>query len=175
MAVADDLVEVVDEHGNVLRVVTRAQMRAKKLRHRCAYIGVIDTAGERLLIHQRAATKEVYPSYWDVCAGGVCTVGESWEESARRELAEELGIHAPIEHLGSGTWEEPGGGASLVGHVYLARSDGPFTFTDAEVVAARFVTPAELDALLERDPFCPDSVALALPRILREISVQPGS
>jgi 8-oxo-dGTP pyrophosphatase MutT (NUDIX family) len=153
-------VEEVDEHGNVLRVVTRAQMRAELLRHRCTYIGVI-SSDRRLLIHHRAATKDVFPSYWDVCAGGVCTAGESWDESARRELAEELGVDAPVEHLGSGTWE--GGGASLVGHVYLARTDGPFTFADGEVVQARFVTLAELDQLLVTEPFCPDSVDLALP------------
>lgn len=165
--IADELVEEVDERGKVLRVVTRAEMRAHKLRHRCTYIGVLSTDGARLLIHQRSADKEVYPSAWDVCAGGVCTAGESWDESAQRELREELGIDVPLEHLGSGTWEEevpPGArGASLVGHVYLARSDGPFSFDDGEVVQARFVTLSELDDLLRRETFCPDSVDLALP------------
>ena len=166
MPIADELVEEVDEHGNVLRVLTRAEMRAKKLRHRCTYIGVVSSGGA-LLIHQRSPDKEVYPSWWDVCAGGVCTAGESWDDSARRELHEELGIDAPLEHLGSGTWEEAGGGASLVGHVYVARSDGPFTFDDGEVVQARFVTLAELDELLTRESFCPDSVDVALPLLIR--------
>lgn len=167
--IADELVEEVDEHGTVLRVVTRAQMRAENLKHRCTYIGVVSSDG-RLLIHQRSPDKEVYPSWWDVCAGGVCTAGESWDESARRELREELGIDVPLEHLGRGTWEEPGGGASLVGHVYLARSDGPFSFDDGEVVQAGFVTLAELDELLATEPFCPDSVDVALPMFRREIS-----
>jgi 8-oxo-dGTP pyrophosphatase MutT (NUDIX family) len=145
-----------------VRVVTRADMRAQQLRHRCTYIGVVSSDG-RLLIHQRSAGKDVYPSYWDVCAGGVCTAGESWDDSARRELREELGIDAPIEHLGWGAWE--GDGASLVGHVYVACSDGPFTFDDGEVVQARFVDLAELDRLLATERFCPDSVALALPQL----------
>jgi isopentenyldiphosphate isomerase len=158
--IADELVEEVDEDGTVLRVVTRAQMRAELLRHRCTYVGVVDSQG-RLLVHQRSADKEVFPSYWDVCAGGVCTAGESWDDSARRELAEELGITSPLEALGGGGWS--GGGASLVGRVYLARSNGPFTVADGEVVQARFVDAAELDAMLAAEPFCPDSVELALP------------
>jgi 8-oxo-dGTP pyrophosphatase MutT (NUDIX family) len=170
--IADELVEEVDEVGNVLRVVTRAQMRAELLRHRCTYIGVVGSGG-RLLIHQRAPDKEVFPSYWDVCAGGVCTAGEAWHDSARRELAEELGIDVPIEHLGHGTWE--GGGAALVGHVYVAHSDGPFAFDDGEVVQARFVDIAELDELLGTERFCPDSVELALPYLRTAISSHEGA
>lgn len=165
MTVADELVEEVDVDGNVLRVVTRAQMRTERLRHRATYIGVLDSRA-RLLIHQRSPLKEVYPSAWDVCAGGVCTAGETWEDSAQRELAEELGIDALVEHLGHGRWTETGGGASVIGHVYLARSDGPFTFNDGEVTQARFVDRAELHDLLPRDTFCPDSVELALPLLL---------
>lgn len=171
--IADELVEEVDEHGTVLRVVTRAQMRAEQLCHRATYIGVVGSDG-RLLIHQRSADKEVYPSYWDVCAGGVCTAGESWDESARRELREELGIEAELLDLGGGHWVDVDTGASLVGRVFLARHDGPFAFDDGEVVRARFVTFAELDALLARRDasFCPDSVELALPRLQTAVKDQ---
>ena len=165
---AEELVEEVDEHGNALRVVTRAQMRAEGLRHRCTYVGVVDSAG-RLLVHQRSPGKDVYPSYWDVCAGGVCGAGEDWRTSAERELAEELGIVADLVDLGQGGWSDEGAG--LVGRVFLARHDGPFTFADGEVVHARFVTLAELDALLATEPFCPDSVEVALPRFLEHLDV----
>ena len=162
---ADELVEEVDEHGHVLRVVTRAEMRAHRLRHRCTYIGVVSSDG-RLLIHQRAADKDVYPSHWDVAAGGVCTAGESWTDSAQRELREELGIDADLVDLGQGAWE--GDDAAVVGRTFVAVHDGPFAFDDGEVVAARFVTFDELDALLAAGtPFCPDSLALALPRLRR--------
>ena len=150
-----------------MRVVTRAQMRAEGLRHRCVYIGVVDRAG-RLLVHQRAADKDVYPSYWDVAAGGVCSAGETWEETARRELREELGVEAPLEDLGQGSWSSAD--VSVVGRTFLARHDGPFTFADGEIVTARFVARPELETLLRTEPFCPDSLALALPRFLE----QPG-
>jgi 8-oxo-dGTP pyrophosphatase MutT (NUDIX family) len=95
----------------------------------------------------------------------VCTAGESWEDSARRELAEELGVTGvDLEHVGHGTWEDTRSNAALVGHVYVARTDGPFSFDDGEVVQARFVTFDELDDLIASGtPFCTDSVELALP------------
>ncbi|MDH4076132.1 MAG: NUDIX domain-containing protein, partial [Acidimicrobiia bacterium] len=87
----EELVEVVDEAGSVVRVATRTDVRAGNLRHRCTYIAVVDGDG-RLVVHQRADWKDVYPGYWDLCFGGVCGVGEEWAESAARELAEEAGI-----------------------------------------------------------------------------------
>jgi hypothetical protein len=134
---ADELVEEVDEDGVVLRVVTRAQMRAEKLRHRCTYIGVVSADGSSLLAHQ---------------------------------LAEELGVTGvPLVDAGGGVWS--GGGVSTVGRVFVARTDGPFSFADGEVVQARFLTWPELDDLVARERVCPDSLELALPLV--RAAVQP--
>src|SRR3954447_5289866 len=88
---AGELVDVVDDDGRVVRVVTRAEMRAGCLRHRCTFIVVRNTAGE-VLIHRRSEDKDLWPGRWDLACGGVVTAGEAWEPAARRELAEELGI-----------------------------------------------------------------------------------
>src|SRR5690242_16390017 len=101
----DELVEVVDLDGNVERVVTRATMRAERLRHRTTFIAVVSADG-RLLIHQRSPDKDVWPSRWDIAAGGVAAVGESWLEGAQRELHEELGIEAPLIELGRGVYDD---------------------------------------------------------------------
>jgi hypothetical protein len=52
---------------------------------------------------------------------------------------------------------------TLVGRVYRVRHDGPVSFTDGEVVEATWVSRAELDERMRRDPFVPDSIATALP------------
>ena len=123
-AAAAQLVEHVDENGDVIEVVTRAEMRAKALRHRSVYIAVLD--GDRLLVHKRADWKDVFPGAWDLAFGGVCDVSEGWLESAQRKLLEEAGIEAPLVDRGPVSFEAPG--VALVGRLYSCQSSGPFAF-----------------------------------------------
>src|SRR5437763_1144225 len=71
-----ELVDVLDDDGRPVAVMTRGEMRGKRLPHRCVYLLVFNRRGE-LVIHQRTPTKDVYPSYWDVTVGGVLAAGES--------------------------------------------------------------------------------------------------
>lgn len=160
---ATELVEEVERDGTVLRLVTRAQMRAEHLRHRSVFIAVVNDDGQ-LLVHRRSELKDVWPGGWDVCVGGVVSAGEEWLAAATRELAEELGVEGvPLTPLGSGAFE--GDGVKLVAHCFVARSNGPFEFADGEITEAHWVTPAELMNWLVAKPFLPDSVALVLPRL----------
>ena len=162
MAAADELVDLVDEHDRVVEVVTRAEMRARGsgARHRACYVAVV-TSDDRLVVHRRADWKDVYPGWWDVCFGGVLGAGEGWDDAARRELLEEAGVHAPLVPLGGAAWEMPG--VQLIGRVYLARSDGPFTCPDGEVVELAYVPLADLTEWLQDRDVCPDSVDLVVP------------
>ena len=47
-----------------------ARCARARLPHRSTYILVFDGRGE-LFVHLRTATKDVYPSHWDPCVGGV--------------------------------------------------------------------------------------------------------
>jgi isopentenyldiphosphate isomerase len=157
----DEMVDVVDAEDRVVGTATRAEMRARRLRHRCTFVVVRSTAGE-VLVHRRSELKDLWPGHWDLCAGGVVGTGEDWEPAARRELAEELGVtDATLELLGAGTYEDPF--VAEVARVWTTVHDGPFTFTDDEVVEARFVTLEELADLLAAQPFVPDSRAIVLP------------
>jgi isopentenyldiphosphate isomerase len=156
----DELVDVVDEHDLVVRTVTRREMRAERLRHRAVAIAVFASDG-RLLVHRRADTKDVWPGMWDLAAGGVVGAGESYEDAARRELGEELGIHAELRLVGSAAYEDDA--VALIGRGYSCRHDGPFTFTDGEIAEVRWVDAASLEALMAAERFVPDNVALLLP------------
>lgn len=154
-------VEEVDGAGRVVRVVTRAEMRAGNLRHRSVGIIVRHPDDPAILVHRRAGWKDVWPGRWDICFGGVCGVGEPDLDSARRELAEEAGVAVDagaLRHLGSGSYEDADVRAFAT--VYEVRAAGPFTFADGEVEEARWLPIAELEAFLATHPHCPDSAAL---------------
>jgi 8-oxo-dGTP pyrophosphatase MutT (NUDIX family) len=157
-AASGELVEVVDEAGAVLDVVTRAEMRAGRLRHRCTYIVVVDL-DERLVVHQRALWKDVWPGRWDVAFGGVVGVGEDWGQAALRELREEAGVEAGLQEIGGGVYDDFD--VSVLGRVYLARHDGPFTFPDGEVVQADRIPLDEVERWIAGRQLCPDSLTLA--------------
>jgi len=156
----DELVDIVDEDDNVVDVVTRRQMRAGRLRHRAVYIAVQHSDG-RLLVHQRSFDKDVRPGAWDIAVGGVVAAGESYDDSAVRELAEEIGVSdVSLEPIGAGTFGDES--YVLIGRCYRVVHDGPFTFADGEVIQARWVDRAGLDALLRDEDVVSDSIALLL-------------
>lgn len=84
-------VVVVDDHNIILGAVPRGEMRAQALCHRATYIFVFNSLGQ-LYVQQRTQNKDIYPGFFDPATGGVVTEGESYDQAARRELAEELGI-----------------------------------------------------------------------------------
>jgi isopentenyldiphosphate isomerase len=159
-----EMVEEVDRSGNVLRLVTRADMRQNNLRHRSVFIAVMSVDGD-LLVHQRAEHKDLWPGWWDCAVGGVIAPGEEPDAAARRELTEELGIEGAIlQPLGSGAYDDES--ASLVAWCYSVIHNGPFTFADGEVQRAEWVKPGDLVEWLSAKSFLPDTLALILPRLV---------
>jgi isopentenyldiphosphate isomerase len=158
-----EMVEEVTPLGEVVRLVSRAQMRAEALWHRSVFIAVLNDDGD-LLVHRRALTKDVWPGWWDVAVGGVVSPGEDWDAAAIRELREELGVEGvQITPLASGAYMDAD--VRIVAHCSVARCNGPFHFSDGEITEAHWVTRAELPVWLSAKPFLPDSVALVLPRL----------
>lgn len=152
-----ELVDVVDEEGRTVGVVSRREMRARRLPHRSAYVLVFNRAGH-LFIHLRVPTKDVYPGHWDVAVGGVLAAGEDFDDGARREAAEELGVDVAVERLFPVRWVD----AHTVVHgmAYRALHDGPFRLQPEEIVRGEFVAPDAVPARAAREPFCPDGLAV---------------
>jgi isopentenyldiphosphate isomerase len=147
----------VDEQDRLLGSLPRAELRERDLIGRATYILLFNTAGE-LCVHRRTLSKAIYPGYWDVAAGGMVQAEESYEESALRELEEELGIRgAPLRAHQRFFFDEPGNRVWCA--VFSTVSDDPLRLQPEEVLEARFLPMAEVLRHALETPYCPDSMA----------------
>ncbi|KOG11272.1 NUDIX hydrolase [Streptomyces viridochromogenes] len=151
---AGELVERVDEHDEVMAVVSRSEAIRHGWLHRVATIVCRDTAG-RTLVHRRPDHASRFPGRFNWMLGGAVAVGESYEEAAARELAEELGVR---------------GLPRLVLKFRCAGAISPYWLGLHEVVVAEPVKPdpeeiawhdwltgSELVELVRHEAFVPDA------------------
>src|SRR5262249_53207043 len=89
---------VVDENDRIGRYASRSEVHGNNLRHRAVHILIFNQAGE-VYLQQRSRWKDRHPFKWDSSAAGHVNGGESYDETARRELKEELGIDVPLQRI----------------------------------------------------------------------------
>jgi 8-oxo-dGTP pyrophosphatase MutT (NUDIX family) len=156
MLASNEIVLIVDKDNNETGSAFRHEMRARGLVHRAAYILVFNCKGE-LFVQKRTLYKDIYPGYYDVAAGGVVLAGETYEESARREVAEELGIrNADLSPQFTFFYEA--GSNRVWGRVYSCIHDGKITLQTEEVESGFFSPPEEVLALSQKENFTPDGL-----------------
>jgi 8-oxo-dGTP pyrophosphatase MutT (NUDIX family) len=157
MSPCNELVAIVNEANEVIGALPRAEMRRKRLPHRAVYILVFNQRHE-LFVQKRTDTKDIYPGYYDIAAGGVVLSGESWEQAAQRELWEEMGIQArltPLFEFHHATDEN-----DVWGMAYMCLHEGPFELQAEEVAGGEFMPVKDILALAQRHPFTPDGMEL---------------
>lgn len=95
----DELVEILTEDGIFTgRSVNKIDSHRHGICHGISVIAVINNNGE-LLIQKRAASKKDEPNKWDLSGAGHIDMGETPQETAIRELNEELGIKLDSSEL----------------------------------------------------------------------------
>lgn len=154
----DERVQTVDVHNRKTGSQPRSRMRAEGLTHRACYILVFNDRGD-LFLQKRTDSKDIYPGFWDVAAGGVVLAGESYEESAVRELAEELGVEDVALNFLFDHYHE-GEGNRVWGRVFSCRHNGPFVLQKDEIASGRFISVAEALTLSKHQPFTPDGLEI---------------
>ncbi|WP_417909166.1 NUDIX hydrolase YfcD [Candidatus Electronema sp. PJ] len=158
MKPSEEIVQLVDQDNQEIGVISRQLMREQRLTHRACYILVFNSAGE-LFIQKRTQSKDIYPGYWDVAAGGVVLAGESYEESAERELAEELGVSGgQLAFLFDQYYEDENN--RVWGRVFRCVHEGSFVLQKEEVESGLFLSPAAALQLSQQEPFTPDGIVL---------------
>jgi len=90
---------VLDNEGNIVGEEYRDVIHKKGLLHAEVQVWCV-TPDNRLIFQHRAKDKDTYPDLLDATAGGHVDLGETFEESAKKELLEETGTHCePVQIL----------------------------------------------------------------------------
>jgi len=152
----DEPVDLVDEINRIIGRAPRREVRSRNLLHRGVGILCVNATGQ-LYVHKRTETKDVFPGMYDMFVGGVVTSGEAYDQAARREIAEELGIVGPepeflFAHLYLGDRNR-----SWI-YVYRARWDGAIRHQPEEIVWGDWMGEAEVLASIREKPFVPDGL-----------------
>lgn len=154
----DEIVQIVDRHNRKIGHQSRARMLAERLIPRASYILVFNDKNE-LFLQKRTATKDINPGYWDVAAGGVVLADESYEDSAVRELAEELGVRdVPLQFLFDHYYDR--GGNRVWGRIFTCRHNGPFTLQASEVAGGVFMSVTGALHLKDKEHFTPNGLEI---------------
>ncbi len=138
----DELFDIINEQDKVIGQATRRECHAdKSLIHRSISVGIFNDQGE-ILLQQRSLTKDMEPGFWDISCGGHVSASQTYQETATRELQEELGISVPIKllkiHLTRMSHE------SEFSAVFRGYHNGPFTPHPQEISSLQFFNPDEL-------------------------------
>ena len=89
---------VVDKKDRILGHASRSEVHGNNLLHRAVHILIFNEAGE-VYLQQRSRWKDRHPLKWDSSAAGHVAEVESYDETARRELKEELGVSVPLQKI----------------------------------------------------------------------------
>ena len=137
-----EIFDVVDEHDRVVGRKSRHEVHRQKLLHRAVHVFVFNQRGE-LFLQRRSKWKDAHPLRWDSSAAGHVNAGQTYDETAPREIEEELGVRAEVERIGTLPPSEATGWEHV--HLFRAQHDGPFSLNPAELDGGGFFTPEQID------------------------------
>jgi 16S rRNA (adenine1518-N6/adenine1519-N6)-dimethyltransferase len=89
---------IVNKNDRILGHASRSEVHGNNLLHRAVHILIFNEAGE-VYLQQRSRWKDRYPLKWDSSAAGHVGAAESYDETAQRELKEELAVNVPLRKI----------------------------------------------------------------------------
>lgn len=88
---SDDLLDVVNEAGEVIGMARRDEVHQKGMLHKEVHVWLVTPKGEIVFQH-RSTSKDTYPDLLDASIGGHVDAGWGWLDTAVKEAKEEAGI-----------------------------------------------------------------------------------
>lgn len=160
----DEIIDLLDEFGNETnQTISKNEAHQKGLWHKAIHILIVNKDKTKTLIQQRCSTKNFYPNMWDISVGGHVSTKESYLESAKRELKEELGLNPDNYELKEITiTKESLQNNNIISNeyvcIYLLESTiqiKEITLQKEEVSNIKWVTKKELNKLIKDNKMIP--------------------
>ena len=157
----EELFTVVDKDDHILEYRTRYDCHHDiSLTHRVTDIAIFNNKDE-LLLQKRSMQKDLFPGYYTLSAAGHVSKGEEYEEAAKRELEEELGVkNVPLQMVGK-VIVETDFETEMVA-VFIGKHNVPFQFAKDEIDIVNFFSQEEIKKIKNLTP-----VAKACLKILK--------
>ncbi len=144
-----EIFDVVDEADRVIKQATRHTVHSQRMRHRAVHVFVFNQRGD-LFLQKRSRWKDKHPGQWDSSAAGHVNAGDTYADTAPREIREELGIDAhPVEVASLAACENTGW--EFV-RLFRAEHDGPFVLPPAEIESGAFFTRDQITRWIAARP-----------------------
>jgi 16S rRNA (adenine1518-N6/adenine1519-N6)-dimethyltransferase len=137
---AEEQFTVVNEKDLPVGAAARSRVHANNSLHRAVHVLVFNRAGE-VFLQLRSRSKDRHPLKWDSSAAGHVNAREEYDQTAKRELMEELGIDAPLDRVGKLPASERTGYEFI--WLYRGHHEGAFRLSRSEIEAGKFF-PADL-------------------------------
>jgi 16S rRNA (adenine1518-N6/adenine1519-N6)-dimethyltransferase len=149
-----EVFDVVDADDRVIGQSSRHEVHRQKLRHRAVHIFVINEQGE-LFLQKRSRWKDVCPLKWDSSAAGHVNAGHDYEQTAVREIEEELGIQSSVRFISKIEPCEETGQEFVV--LFETQHSGPFQLPPSEIEFGEWFTFSQIEAwsLARPEDFAP--------------------
>jgi isopentenyl-diphosphate delta-isomerase len=146
--------DVVDNDDNVIGRQPGSECVKRGLLHRAIAILLFDERG-RVYIQKRADSMSWYPGHWTLSVTGHVSSGESYEQAAARELAEELGLNCTLRMISKAIgpdWHYKDMLEKEITGVFEGRTANQRITLSEETKEGRFIRFEELVEMAKREP-----------------------
>lgn len=140
------MIDVVDENDQVIGVAEREELYQKSLRHRIVHVLVFNKKGE-MSLQLRTDKVKFCPNHWSTSAGGHVESGESYEQAAKRELKEELGIEKDLKFIGKDIYNVTDELEKFVS-IYKVIYEGDFNYDKNDISKVKYFPIGEIKNMI---------------------------
>lgn len=165
MAAGKELISLANKEDYPVDVGIRRAPRPDDRYIMIAGVLLFNSRGN-LILHRISHHKKVDAGRWSYSAAGHVDAGETYEQAAKRELKEELGVEAQIDSFVGKTYTEREGRLVAFHHVFKVISDESVTPDPNEIEEIREWSVPELrQAIAQR----PEEFSAAFARIANQL------